>query len=205
MYTYPHMNWPESQRKYSIVTLNCKNNSEKIKEEWWTPGVAVRAKQRQEFFPSSVLSKHFILYLMTACGNHLPLFVMQWEPSLQNPQRSHTRGSSFSGRPLLLYPAFTDRGASLSQRFAAHYWTPWFLLAVGNCIAFMRRRDLKWTQTRDVEAVEEKRMGLVSSSGVPLVFSASTKALVFQYTVVETADTVAKRLCRVRSKPLRLC
>lgn len=40
------------------------------------------------------------------------------------------------------------------------------------------------------------------SPGVPLRSTVSTKALVFQYTVTETADTVGKCLCRARPKPL---
>lgn len=42
-------------------------------------------------------------------------------------------------------------------------------------------------------------------SRYPFGSSVSTKALVFQYTVTETADTVAKCLCRAGPKPLRLC
>lgn len=49
-----------------------------------------------------------------------------------------------------------------------------------------------------------KSSGLGRSPGVPLGSSVSTKALVFQYTVTETADTVGKCLCRARPKPLRL-
>lgn len=54
-------------------------------------------------------------------------------------------------------------------------------------------------------AKKKKSPGLGSSLGVPLVSSVSTKALVFQYTVIETVDSVGKRLCRAGPKPLRLC
>lgn len=98
-----------------IVCCHCssqKQQWEKIKEIQWTPGVAVREIQRQELFPSSVLSKHFILYLVTACGNHLLCLhhasIMQWEASLQSPQHSHMRGSLFNCRTLLLSLAETE-------------------------------------------------------------------------------------------------
>lgn len=96
-----HMSWLKHSENI-LLSLQLTKTTEKIKEIWWTSGVAVRETQRQELFPSSVLSKHFILSLLTACGNRLLLFVMQWEASLENPRHSHTRGSSFISRPLLL-------------------------------------------------------------------------------------------------------
>lgn len=77
------------------------------------------------------LSKHLILDLVTACGNQLLLFVMQCEASLQNPQHSHTRGSSFISRPLLLSD-LTDGGTSPSFSFTSHGRTPCVLFGVGN-------------------------------------------------------------------------
>lgn len=63
------------------------------------------------------------------------------------------------------------------------------------------QHDLNRKQTRDMLT---KSSGLGSSPGVPLGSSVSAKALVFQYTATETADTVGKCLCRARPKPLRL-
>lgn len=70
---------------------------------------------------------------------------------------------------------------------------------VSDTVSF--QHDLNRKQTRDPLT---KSAGLCSSPGVPLGSSVSTKALVFQYTAMETADTVGKCLCRAQPKPLRL-
>lgn len=73
------------------------------------------------------------------------------------------------------------------------------------------RRRFNISETENKHEICNKRLGGgggggggVGLAGTPLGSSVSTKALVFQYTVTETADTVAKCLCRAGPKPLRL-
>lgn len=60
-------------------------------------------------------------------------------------------------------------------------------------------------QTQNKHETCQKSSELGCSPEGPLGSSVSTKALVFQYTAVETVDTLGKCLCRPRTKPLRLC
>lgn len=61
------------------------------------------------------------------------------------------------------------------------------------------QHDKNQKQTGDMY---EKAQAQVADHGVPFRSRVSTKALVLQYTVMETADTVGKCLCRARLSPL---
>lgn len=155
---------------------------------------------------------------MTAEGIHFLLFV--WLSSLRPPIFSHAR--------LCFYQEVLPLCLNWQQKInTPHtplliFWATLLMLGVGN---HFREKTGRWhgrekiqqeycewysivstwakpkTNTRYVT----KSSGLGSSSGVPLGSSVSAKALVFQYTVTETADAVGKCLCRAKPKPLRLC
>lgn len=137
---------------------------------------------------------------------------------LKVPPYSCTRGFSFIRRPFFCLHTDNKRLIPLTH-LCSYFGPPCCCLGLGTTSEKILEDDMgeekiqeeycEWcsivstspkpkTNTRYVT----KSSGLGSSSGVPLGTSVSAKALVFQYTVTETADAVGKCLCRARPKPL---
>lgn len=144
-------------------------------------------------------------------SNHFLLF-MKCQLSLEDPTNSHTRlflrvkarllspyrQREINTPPTPLHHITAWGWERLQRKYRRMTWERKKVqeeYCEWDCIVSTRPKPK--TNTRYVT----KSSGLASRPGVPLRSSVSTKALVFQYTVTETADTVGKCLCRARLSP----
>lgn len=116
-----------TQRANSVATAARKKNNGERWSKRNDGRQAWQATQVQDLFPSSVFSTSWQLVAMIC-------FCLSYKDRrhFKKPQRSHTPGSSFSSRLLLLCPAWQTEVHFPSRGFTSHYRTPWFLLGIGN-------------------------------------------------------------------------